>query len=210
MLTKFFLRVMPRAALNPKLVDGVIKEYHGCAIDMMENLYTVFTLKELTPQAAFMDPASYDPSISKAAYARIAHEMKTKDDGSAAHEVFGSHDLRNRQTNPYGHTPDHLNMETDASGCAPSRRGKLVAGGQGHMRLDDEGNPDVMPDDASLAGRRREAPVVVFNEQSMGNSVKFGSVEREGEIESAMEVRQRIARASGGTHYGMDDEFGFY
>jgi hypothetical protein len=101
-------------------------------------------------------------------------------------------------------------METDASGCAPSRRGKLVAGGQGHMRLDDEGNPDVMPDDASLAGRRREAPVVVFNEQSMGNSVKFGSVEREGEIESAMEVRQRIARASGGTHYGMDDEFGFY
>lgn len=58
-LTKFFARCMPRFRLDDDAVEGVARQSPGVAVDLLEALYTSFTLKPLAPQAPLMRDDSF-------------------------------------------------------------------------------------------------------------------------------------------------------
>mmetsp|Transcript_20243 Transcript_20243/g.50611 ORF Transcript_20243/g.50611 Transcript_20243/m.50611 type:complete len:204 (+) Transcript_20243:291-902(+) len=60
-LARFFTRAMPQVVLDASAVDGVMRMSQGVAVDVLEMLYSVFTLKELPPAAPIMDENSYAP-----------------------------------------------------------------------------------------------------------------------------------------------------
>jgi len=59
LIARFFVRTMPRIALDPGAIEGVMRGSPGFAVDMLEMLYTKFTLKKLSSMVPLMDDSSY-------------------------------------------------------------------------------------------------------------------------------------------------------
>ena len=59
LIARFFVQTMPRIALDPGAIEGVMRGSPGFAVDMLEMLYTKFTLKKLSSMVPLMDDSSY-------------------------------------------------------------------------------------------------------------------------------------------------------
>lgn len=59
LISRFFVRTMPKIALDPGAIEGVMRGSPGYAVDMLEMLYTKFTLKKLPSMVPLMDDSSY-------------------------------------------------------------------------------------------------------------------------------------------------------
>uniref|UniRef100_A0A7S0SZD4 Calponin-homology (CH) domain-containing protein n=1 Tax=Mantoniella antarctica TaxID=81844 RepID=A0A7S0SZD4_9CHLO len=118
-LSRFFIRALPQAGLAPSAVDGVMRMSPGYAVDLLEALYTVFTLKPLPPPAPRMDEGSYAGPVTASGGARGG--------GGGAH-LPGSKLLSS--TVPAGPTVQFGSIRTMPAESAATARQRIAAAGK--------------------------------------------------------------------------------
>lgn len=83
LISRFFVRTMPKIALDPGAIEGVMRGSPGYAVDMLEMLYTKFTLKKLPSMVPLMDDSSYGGPLDLSVQRN--REMSVKGELSPGH-----------------------------------------------------------------------------------------------------------------------------